>query len=97
MGWVAGQAELARPPLEPGGYDICDLWSALSRFLPSQHEGKMTVARMPPGQVLAGNSDVSLLSQGAKPSPLPLQRWQMPGMVPALPRRAASPETMRKP
>lgn len=72
-------------------------WSGLSRFLPSQQEGKMTDARIPLGQILVGNSSVSLESQGMKPSPLPLHLWQMPGKAPVLLRRVGVPASMRKP
>jgi hypothetical protein len=37
-------------------YATCDLWSAESVFLPSQHEGKLICARMPEGHSCAGSS-----------------------------------------
>jgi hypothetical protein len=100
-GCVLGHLSPASP-FEPGEYATCDLWSGESSVTPSQHEGKITVARIPPGHGVEGKLEVSLALQGAPEPPMMRssacrQRWQMPGDVPFLLRLLGSPASMRKP
>ena len=49
---------------------MCALWSGLSRFLPSQQLGKVTVTRQPPPHAALGKPGVSEPVQGAPPNGL---------------------------
>ena len=88
--------------LLPGAYATWLLWSGLSRLTPSQHEGKMIVARIPPGHGVEGKLAVSPEEQGAPLPPIVAslafkQRWQIPGYVPLWLRSVGSPASIRKP
>lgn len=78
-----------------------DLWSGESVFLPSQHEGNVTVTRHPPPHGLLGKPLTSLPEHGAPPngfcSILDSHRKHRPDGTALALRLAASPTSMRNP